>query len=418
MGDSWEMALPVIIRLGADIYSHDLHSASGSYHGVVTNEHDVYQALRGVVDPELGDDIVELGMVTDVEITDGVVSVGVALTIAQCPMRGQIEQDTARKVMALPGVRDVLVRTTGMTQKQRSELMATARRRAREDSEPTQVSPTTRVIAIGSGKGGVGKSSVGVNLAVALADRSLRVGLMDADIWGFSVPRMLGVTDRLAADDNSRLIIPVEAAGIKVVSTGLIIESEETALMWRGLMLSRALEQFLKQVAWGELDYLVIDMPPGTGDIQMALARMVPQAEMVVVTTPQKAAQKVAVRVADMARRSYLPVVGVIENMAGFTCDHGETYNLFGEGGGRDLAESLGVPLIASVPLDPAVVSGGDSGLPVVRADPDNPAARAFIAAAERLVELVPPADDETCTARIARLLEGLETREVAAATS
>ncbi len=386
--------------------------------GFVTTEHDVYQALRGVVDPELGDDIVELGMVTDVEITDGVVSIGVALTIAQCPMRGQIEQDTARKVMALPGVRDVLVRTTGMTRKQRSELMATARRRAREDAEPTQVSPTTRVIAIGSGKGGVGKSSVGVNLAVALADRGLRVGLMDADIWGFSVPRMLGVTDRLAADDTSRLIIPVEAAGIKVVSTGLIIESEETALMWRGLMLSRALEQFLKQVAWGDLDYLVIDMPPGTGDIQMALARMVPQAEMVVVTTPQKAAQKVAVRVADMARRSYLPVVGVIENMAGFTCDHGETYNLFGEGGGRDLAESLGVPLIASVPLDPAVVSGGDTGLPVVRADPDNPAARAFIAAAERLVELVPPAEDETCTARIARLLEGLETREVAAATS
>ena len=171
---------------------------------------------RGVVDPELGDDIVELGMVTDVEIADGVVTVGVALTIAQCPMRGQIEQDTARKVMALPGVRDVVVRTTGMTRKQRSELMATARRRAREDAEPTQVSPTTRVIAVGSGKGGVGKSSVGVNLAVALADRGLRVGLMDADIWGFSVPRMLGVTD-LAADDNSRLIIPVEAAGIKVV---------------------------------------------------------------------------------------------------------------------------------------------------------------------------------------------------------
>ena len=386
--------------------------------GVMPTEYDVYQALRGVVDPELGSDIVELGMVTDVDITDGVVSVGVALTIAQCPMRGQIEQDTARKVMGIPGVRDVVVRTTAMTRKQRSELMATARRRARENAEPTQVSPTTRVIAVGSGKGGVGKSSVSVNLAVAMADRGLRVGLMDADIWGFSVPRMLGVTDRLSAADDTQLIIPVEVAGMKVVSTGLIIESEETALMWRGLMLSRALEQFLKQVDWGDLDYLVIDMPPGTGDIQMALARMVPQAEMVVVTTPQKAAQKVAIRVADMARRSYLPVVGVIENMAGFTCDHGETYNLFGEGGGRALADSLGVPLIASVPLDPAVVSGGDAGLPVVRADAENPAARAFTAAAERLVELVPPADDETCTARIARLLEALETREVAAATS
>ena len=263
---------------------------------------------RGVVDPELGGDIVELGMVTDVDIADGVVTVGVALTIAQCPMRGQIEQDTARKVMAIPGVRDVVVRTTAMTRKQRSELMATARRRAREDAEPTQVSPTTRVIAVGSGKGGVGKSSVAVNLAVALADRGLRVGLMDADIWGFSVPRMLGVTDRLAADDDTRLIIPVEAAGIKVVSTGLIIESEETALMWRGLMLSRALEQFLKQVAWGDLDYLVIDMPPGTGDIQMAISRMVPQAEMVVVTTPQMAAQKVAIRVADMAGARTCPL--------------------------------------------------------------------------------------------------------------
>jgi ATP-binding protein involved in chromosome partitioning len=174
-------------------------------------------------------------------------------------------------------------------------------------------------------------------------------------------------------------------------------------------MLSKALEQFLKQVDWGDLDYLVIDMPPGTGDIQMALARMVPQAEMVVVTTPQQAAQKVAIRVADMARRSYLPVVGVIENMSGFTCDHGETYHLFGEGGGQDLADSLGLPLIAAIPLDPAVVAGGDEGRPVVRAHPGNEAARAFAAAADRLVQLVPPAQDETCTARIARLIEGLE---------
>ena len=240
---------------------------------------------------------------------------------------------------------------------------------------------------------------------------------MDADIWGFSVPRMLGVTDRLVADDDTRLIVPAEAAGIKVVSTGLIIESEETALMWRGLMLSRALEQFLKQVAWGDLDYLVIDMPPGTGDIQMALARMVPQAEMVVVTTPQKAAQKVAVRVADMARRSYLPVVGVIENMAGFTCEHGETHNLFGEGGGRELADSLG----ATDRLGPPRPGGGQRWRHRVARGagrPRQPGGARLRRRRRATGGAGPPAEDETCTARIARLLEGLETREVAAATS
>jgi ATP-binding protein involved in chromosome partitioning len=194
-----------------------------------------------------------------------------------------------------------------------------------------------------------------------------------------------------------------------MVSTGLIIESEETALMWRGLMLSKALEQFLKQVEWGDLDYLVIDMPPGTGDIQMALSRLLPQTEMVVVTTPQKAAQKVAVRVADMAKRSYMPIVGVIENMSGFTCDHGETYSLFGEGGGAELAAGLNVPLIAQIPLDAAVVRGGDTGAPVTGASSDNPASIAFTSAAARLLELVPPAQDETCTGRIAKLIEGLE---------
>jgi ATP-binding protein involved in chromosome partitioning len=190
------------------------------------------------------------------------------------------------------------------------------------------------------------------------------------------------------------------------------VETEETALMWRGLMLSKALEQFLQDVAWDQsLDYLVLDMPPGTGDIQMALARLLPQAEMVVVTTPQKAAQKVAARVADMARRSYMPVVGVIENMAGFTTEDGRHYELFGAGGGKALADDLGVPLIASVPLDPMVVSGGDEGMPVVTAHPEAPSAQAIIAAAARIVELVPPAEDETCTARIAVLMEQLEGR-------
>ncbi len=367
----------------------------------------VYEALRGVVDPELGGNIVELGMVSGVDVdSEGVVTVGIALTIAECPMRSQIEGDTARRIRSMDGVANVIVQTTAMTKKQRAELMSVVRMRVRDRAEPTQVSPTTRVIAISSGKGGVGKSSASVNLALAISHLGFRVGVLDADIWGFSIPRMLGATDRMEADSATRLIQPVEAHGLKMVSTGLIIETEETALMWRGLMLSKALEQFLNQVAWGDLDYLVIDMPPGTGDIQMALTRLLPQAEMVVVTTPQKAAQKVAVRVADMARRSYMPIVGVLENMADFTCEHGTSYHLFGSGGGDELASALNVPLIGRIPLDPAVVTGGDEGQPVTVGDPTNPAAVAFRAAAERLVELVPPAAMETCTGRIAKLIE------------
>ncbi|MCB2224987.1 MAG: Mrp/NBP35 family ATP-binding protein, partial [Actinobacteria bacterium] len=366
---------------------------------------EITSALRGVLDPELGVDVVELGMVRGVALDGAAATIDLALTIASCPLRSQIEDDVVRKVTALPGVDSAEVRVTAMTERQRAELMGVARRTARDNAAPTMVHPTTRVIAVGSGKGGVGKSSLSVNLAAAIADAGFRVGVLDADIWGFSVPRMLGVTgQRLEAGDD-RKIRPLDAGGIQLVSTGLMLDDEETALMWRGLMLSKALEQFLHDVAWDEaLDYLVIDMPPGTGDIQMALARLLPQAEMVVVTTPQKAAQKVATRVADMARRSYLPVVGVIENMSGFTADDGTHYDLFGRGGGQVLADGLGVPLIGQIPLDPVVVEGGDEGAPVVRSHPDSPSARAVTAAAVRLVELVPPAADETCTARIAVL--------------
>jgi ATP-binding protein involved in chromosome partitioning len=306
-------------------------------------------------------------------------------------------------------VEQVEVRTTAMTKKQRANLMSTARRQARENAEPTQVSPTTRVIAIGSGKGGVGKSSISVNVAVSLAKEGFRVGLLDADIWGFSVPRMLGVEERLEATESTKLIQPAIAHGVKLVSTGLIIETEETALMWRGLMLSKALEQFLQQVEWGELDYLIVDLPPGTGDVQMALSRMLPQAEMAVVTTPQLAAQKVAIRVADMARRSHMPIVGVIENMSGFNCECGQHHALFGEGGGARLAADLGVRLISQIPLDPHVVPGGDTGRPVVISNPESTAAQALSRTADELVQLIPPADMETCTGRIAKMLAELE---------
>ena len=366
-------------------------------------------ALRGVIDPELNADIVELGMVGDITVVGSDVSIGVALTIAACPMRDQIENDVVRKVTAIPGIETVSVNVTAMNGEQRSELMGKVRLRAREIAEPTMISPQTRVVAVSSGKGGVGKSSLSVNLALAISARGHSTGLLDADIWGFSVPRMLASVDaRLEAGDD-RKIRPLQAAGLEVVSTGLMIDDEDTALMWRGLMLSKALEQFLTDVAWSpDLGYLIIDMPPGTGDVQMALSRMLPQAEMVVVTTPQRAAQKVAARVADMARRSHMPVVGVIENMSGFTTEEGRHYDLFGVGGGTELADQLGVPLLGQIPLDPNVVNGGDEGRPVVTADPDGPAGTAIRSAADRLLELVPPAAADTCTARIAVLEEQL----------
>ncbi len=375
----------------------------------MTTRDDIEAALRGVIDPELNADIVELGMVGDITIDGSDVSIGVALTIAACPMRDQIESDVVRKVKAIPGIETVSVNVTAMDSRQRSELMGKVRLRARENAEPTMINPQTRVIAVSSGKGGVGKSSLSVNLALAISALGHSTGLLDADIWGFSVPRMLDSVDaRLDAGDD-RKIRPLRTAGLEVVSTGLMIDDEDTALMWRGLMLSKALEQFLTDVAWSpDLGYLIIDMPPGTGDVQMALSRMLPQAEMVVVTTPQRAAQKVAARVADMARRSHMPVVGVVENMSGFTTEDGRHYDLFGSGGGTELADQLGVPLLGQIPLDPNVVNGGDEGRPVVTSDPDGPAGAAIRSAADRLLELVPPAAADTCTARIAVLEEQL----------
>ena len=373
---------------------------------------DIEATLRGVIDPELHADIVELGMVRDIAIDGGNVVIEIALTIAACPMRDQIENDVVRKVGAIPGVDSVTTQVVAMTQEQRSALMERARLWARENAQPTMVSPTTRVVAVSSGKGGVGKSSVSVNLALAIAEFGYPTGLLDADIWGFSIPRMLGViSERLMAGED-RKIEPLQAMGLDVVSTGLLLDDEDTALMWRGLMLSKALEQFLTDVAWSdELQYLIIDMPPGTGDVQMALSRLLPQAEMVVVTTPQRAAQKVAARVADMARRSHMPIVGVVENMAGFTTEEGRHYELFGAGGGQELADDLAVPLLGQVPLDPGVVSGGDDGHPVVAQDRSGPAAEVFRDIAKRVTELVPPADQDTCSARIAVLAEQIEAR-------
>jgi ATP-binding protein involved in chromosome partitioning len=288
--------------------------------------------------------------------------------------------------------------------------MQRARKAAANRAPVTEVPLTARVVAVASGKGGVGKSSVTVNLASALAARGSSVGVLDADIWGFSVPRMLGLNVRLGAAETGLIRpheVPVGDGTLKVVSMGMVVDDEDRAIMWRGLMLAKALEEFLTKVAWGHLDYLLLDMPPGTGDVQMALGRILPRAEVLVVTTPALAAQKVAVRVADMARRSYLKVLGVIENMSTFTCSHGESYALFGSGGGQALADDLGVPLVAQVPLEPEVSAANDAGTPLSVAAPHSGAGAAFAAAADRIVdELLPPVDMAGCTARLLSTVE------------
>jgi len=383
---------------------------------------DVIGVLRGVMDPELGDNIVDLGMVRGAEIVGSRVDITIALTTAGCPLRATIKSDVEGRVEALPGVEKVKLIWDELNAVEKTRVMERARAHARDGALPTKVPPMTRVLAIASGKGGVGKSSVTVNLATQLARKGFTVGVMDADIWGFSIPRMLGVDGRLEAvpsgdGDGKGEIIPEEvsmAPGLlKIVSTGLMVDTEETALMWRGLMLAKAVEQFLHDVKWGEMDYLLIDMPPGTGDVQMALSRLLPQAEMIVVTTPALSAQKVAIRVADMARRSHMPILGVIENMSAFVAPDGSRHALFGEGGGERLAADLEVPLLGSIPLEPAVSAGGDAGAPVVTMD-DSAASAEFRLITDLLVdEIAPPRNMAGCSAHmllsVEAALDGLE---------
>lgn len=381
--------------------------------------HDEVMAVLGtVIDPELGSDIVSLGMVPGVSVDDdGVVEVGIKLTIGACPLRADIKREVQERVGLHPGVSDVTIKWGEMNATERSEVMSKARWNARGNAPDTEIPLTCQVLAVASGKGGVGKSSVTVNLAAALAAAGHTVGVLDADIWGFSVPRLLGISDRMEAEtvpgSDKPKIIPNELRVgdglLKVVSTGFLVD-ESTALMWRGLMLTKAVEQFLADVAWGELDYLLIDMPPGTGDVQMGLARLLPRTSMVIVTTPAIAAQKVAQRAADMAKRSFLPVVGVIENMSAFTCDHGETYALFGSGGGQALADDIGAPLLGSVPLEPAVAAGNDAGQPVAVAD-RSAAAQVFRDIADRIAtDIAPPdaGDDVDMAGCSARLLDAV----------
>ena len=347
-------------------------------------EERVREALRGVLDPEIGRPIEDIGMLRGIQVDGGTVRVDVLITIEGCPLKDRITQDVTAAVQPLDGVERVEVALSPMSPEQREALVQQLRGGAPGAPARRQTisfPDSTAVIAVASGKGGVGKSSVTVNLAVALAAEGYRVGVLDADVWGFSVPRMLGVTGTPVGFND--MILPLESHGVKVISMGFFVP-EETPVIWRGPMLHKAIEQFLGDVYWGELDFLLCDLPPGTGDVSISLASFLPGASMLVVTTPQEAARKVAERAGKMAERTNLRPIGVIENMSYYVCPHcGGRDEIFGSGGGREAAETLGVPLMAQVPLMPALRAGGDEGVPLVVSDPDAPASEALRDAAQ-----------------------------------
>jgi ATP-binding protein involved in chromosome partitioning len=348
----------------------------------------VTEALRSVIDPELRRDIVELEMVRSIEIHDnGVIDVMVSLTTPGCPIRSHFQTGVASSVRELDGVTAVNVSFDVLSNDEKSALGRKLGRGALPEGALAQV---RNVICVGSGKGGVGKSSVTANLAAALAADGKQVGVLDADVWGYSQPRMLGLGAQRPRVNEARKLVPIEAHdGIKVMSIGFFVE-QDAAVVWRGPMLHKALQQFLEDVDWGELDYLLIDLPPGTGDVSMTLAQLLPQAKFVIVTTPQAVAQKVARRSAEMATKLKLEIAGVIENMSGFVTPSGERFLIFGEGGGQLLAEELEVPLLGKVPLTLALREQSDAGTPLVFSDPDDPAAQALRHAARGLIALSP----------------------------
>ncbi|MHB8649043.1 MAG: Mrp/NBP35 family ATP-binding protein [Gaiellaceae bacterium] len=333
----------------------------------------ILAALGNVIDPELQRPVTELDMVRDVELEDGFVSLTIVLTIAGCPLRASFEKQVDEALAAVPGVRGFSLSFGVMTPEERQTLTTKLRGGAPERDNVIRLPKDCRVLAIASGKGGVGKSSLTANLAVAFSELGRRVGVLDADIYGHSIPHILGIRQKPVAVDQ--MIVPPVRGALKLMSIGFFLDGNEP-VMWRGPMLHRALEQFLTDVHWGELDVLVVDMPPGTGDISISLAQLLPRAEVVVVTTPQKLAQDVASRAAAMARKTNMRLVGVIENMTG---------EAFGYGGGELLAGELGVPLLGSVPLDPLLREQGDLGEPIVASHPESETAQAIVAIAEAI---------------------------------
>jgi ATP-binding protein involved in chromosome partitioning len=350
----------------------------------------VQAALSGVLDPEIGKPVTELDMISSIDITDaGAVTVGLLLTVVACPLKDRLVRDTTAAVSRVAGVTAVRVDLGVMTDAQRTQLRTRLRGGQPVPEIPfAQPGSPTRVYAVASGKGGVGKSSVTVNLAVALVEQGLAVGVVDADIYGFSVPRMLGVTGK--PTQVEKMIMPPAALGIKVISIGMFTPGN-AAVVWRGPMLHRALQQFLADVFWGDLDVLLMDLPPGTGDIAISVAQLVPSAELLIVTTPQLAAREVAERAGSIALQTHQQIVGVVENMSWLDLPDGTRMDVFGTGGGAAVAEALGrttgtrVPLLGQIPLDPRVREGGDTGVPVVLGAPDSAAAQALRSVAETL---------------------------------
>jgi ATP-binding protein involved in chromosome partitioning len=349
----------------------------------------IRDALRQVIDPELRKDIVSLGMVRSIDQPEpGRVDVVVSLTTPGCPIRNHFQQAVAQNLSALEGVSQVNVGFDVLSDQEKQSL---AQRLGRQAGLPEgALARVKNVICVGSGKGGVGKSTVTANLAAALQADGMLAAALDADVWGYSIPRMLGVHGRpqVSAD---RKILPLDGpGGVKAISIEFFLNERDQAITWRGPMLHKAIRQFLEDVDWGELDYLLVDLPPGTGDVSMTLAQLLPQAKFVIVTTPQPAAQKVAARAAETALRFDLEIAGVIENMSGFTTPSGERFTIFGEGGGQLLADELDVPLLGKIPLQEELRVCADEGRPLVLEDPDAPASQALFHAASGIVAATP----------------------------
>jgi ATP-binding protein involved in chromosome partitioning len=347
----------------------------------------ITDALRAVIDPELRRSIVELGMVRSIEIGDaGEIDVVVSLTTPGCPIRNHFQQAVVERVSALEGVSRVGVSFDVLSDEEKRGLQEALGRGKLPQGALAQVK---NIVCVASGKGGVGKSTLTANLAAALAVDGQATGALDADVYGYSIPRMLGLSGRPQVNAE-RKILPLDGpAGVKVISIGFFVE-ENAAVVWRGPMLHKAIQQFLEDVDWGELDYLLLDLPPGTGDVSMTLAQLLPQAKMLIVTTPQPAAQSVAARAAEMAAKVDLELLGVVENMSGFTTPDGQRFTIFGEGGGQLLADELDVPLLGKVPLSEELRLHADSGEPLVIADPDSPASQAIRQAARGIVAATP----------------------------
>ncbi|QEC46604.1 Mrp/NBP35 family ATP-binding protein [Baekduia soli] len=356
-------------------------------HMPLPSRDEIQQALTAVIDPELHENIVELGMVRSIDIAaDGAVAVTVSLTTPGCPIRSHFQNGVTKAVQDL-GVAKVSVAFDVLSDAEKGDLQ---RKLGRGGNLPSgALAQVQNVICIGSGKGGVGKSTLTANLAAALAADGKKVGILDADVWGYSIPRMFGLGSDRPPVSPERKILPLESHGVKIMSIGFFV-AEDSAVVWRGPMLHKALTQFLEDVDWGELDFLLVDLPPGTGDVSMTLAQLLPDAKFLLVTTPQPTAQKVARRAAEMAHKVSLDIAGVVENMSAFTTPSGERFAIFGEGGGQELADELDVPMLGKVPLTMPLREQADAGAPLVGTNPDDPAAQAIRQAARGLIALMP----------------------------